>query len=265
MVFGMQPLVNLKKVNLNFSFKLKEMPNLSKATNLETLTLIQCTSLVKFPCSILDIHKLKTVRMWGCKKLQVVPTNNNLLSLEKFDTDHSSRLRSFPDISRNIKNLCVGGTSIVGPPLSHPKRLIGRELKRLTHVPENIRKLDLSSNGIERIPYNVSDLSRLQTLIIENCRKLVSVAYLPRSLKSLHADNCVSLERIDVVFKDSVRELMFRNCLRLGEYARRKIIDLAEAKYVCLPSKELPAVFTHKSTGNFITISRGSGSSRFKA
>lgn len=170
-------------------------------------------------------------------------------------------MRSFPDISRNIKNLCVGGPSIVGR-WSHPKRLVGRDLKRLTHVPENIRKLDLSGSGIESIPDYVSGLRRLQTLIIENCRKLVSVADLPFSLKSLHADNCVSLEKVKLF---SVRELMFRNCLRLNEEARRQIIHHLKAKYVCLPGKELPVEYTHKATENSITISPGNASSRFKA
>lgn len=159
----MQSLVNLKKLYLNFSIRLKEIPNLSKATNLETLTLIQCTGLVKFPCSIFNLYKLKTVRMWVCKKLQVVPTNKNLASLEKFDTDHSSRLRSFPDISRNIKNLCVRGSSIVGR-WSHRRRRLnlgGRDLRISTHVPEYISRLDLSSSDIERIPSYVSGLSRL--------------------------------------------------------------------------------------------------------
>ncbi|KFK32996.1 hypothetical protein AALP_AA6G316100 [Arabis alpina] len=240
---GIQPLVHLKK----------------------------CTSLVKFPSSILNLYKLKTLRMWGCKKLQVVPTNTNSTSLEKFDTNHSSRLRSFPDISRNIKNL-----SIVGPlsVWSHPKRyeeVIGRQLKKVTHVPSSVRKLDLSSSDIETIPEYVRGLLRLQTLIIENCTKIISVEGLPSSLKSLHADNCVSLERVKFPFpiEDPIRELMFSNCLRLNEIARRVIMNRRLAKYVCLPGKQVPAEFTHKATSNSITISPGTfsdaSSSRFKA
>ncbi|ESQ46766.1 hypothetical protein EUTSA_v10028092mg, partial [Eutrema salsugineum] len=306
---GIQPLVNLKKVNLNFSFNLKEIPDLSRATNLKTLTFIQCTSLVKFPSSISNLYKLKTVRMWGCNKLQVVPTKTNSASRERY----SSNLRNFPDITRNIQNLWVGGPTFgdrlflqsslncipyypesvrkldlnsnamewipdYGMPQStHPQWLdrfdvVGREVKRLTHVPETVRKLDLSGSGIERIPDYVSGLHRLRTLIIENCRKLISVEHLPSSLKSLHANNCVSLENVEfsTLLQDSdlIRELMFHNCLKLDDEATRVIINCRSAEYVCLPGKQVPAEFTHKAAANSITISPGdfySGSSRFQA
>ncbi|KAF8092526.1 hypothetical protein N665_0412s0020 [Sinapis alba] len=278
---GIQPLVNLKKVNLNFCFKLKEIPNLSRATNLETLKFIQCTNLVKFPSSIVNLYKLTTVRMWGCKNLQVVPTDTNLEYYTKKDTSvyhnkkYTSLLRSFPDITRNINNLWIGGSLFVGrnrnrdlkrlphvpesvwnfedlsrsdmeriPAYVRPHTFIsenrtkqrpnvvvvGRELQRLTtHVPQSLRKLDLSSNGIKRIPDYVSGLHRLETLIIENCTKLISVEGLPSSLKYLHANRCVSLERVEFSMlsqdSDSIRELMFRNCFGLDEEARRDIIN----------------------------------------
>lgn len=175
-------------------------------------------------------------------------------------------MRSFPDISRNIKNLSVGGPSILGR-WTHPKRLngldvVGKELKRLTHVPESVRKLNLSSSGIEMIPDYVRGLRRLQTLIIEKCTKLMSVEGLPPSLKSLHADNCVSLERVQLPsgIEDPIRELMFSNCLRLDEKARRVIINRRLAKYVCLPGKQVPAESITLSLRTFYSAA----SSRFK-
>ncbi|KAG2307909.1 hypothetical protein Bca52824_027657 [Brassica carinata] len=232
---GIQPLVNLKKVNLNFCSNLKEIPNLSRATNLETLTFIQCTSLMKFPSSIMNLYKLKT--------------------------EH--------------REFWVGGPSFVG---------------RRFHVPESVRKLDLSDSGIERIPDYVSGLHRLQTLIVENCRKLMSVENLPSSLKSLQANNCVSLKRVELSMlllpcfdrlsltlrsvkehglqdSDSIRELMFHNCLRLDKEARRVILNRRYSEYVCLPGKQVPAEFTHKAAANSITISPGNfstASSRFQ-
>lgn len=264
---GIQPLVNLKKVNLNFCSNLKEIPNLSRATNLETLTFIQCTSLMKFPSSIMNLYKLKTVRMWGCNKLQVVPTNTSSTSLGRY----SSRMRTFPDITRNIENFWIG-PSFVGR-RCHGQMLdvVGREPKRLAHVPESVRKLDLSDSGIERIPDYVSGLHRLQTLIVENCRKLMSVENLPSSLKSLQANNCVSLKRVELSMllqdSDSIRELMFHNCLRLDKEARRVILNRRYSEYVCLPGKQVPAEFTHKAAANSITISPGNfstASSRFQ-
>nr|VDD12770.1 unnamed protein product [Brassica rapa] len=277
---GIQPLVNLRKVNLNFCFKLKEIPNLSRATNLETLTFIQCTNLVKFPSSIVNLYKLTTVRMWGCKNLLVVPTDTNSQYRNLMCT---SVLRSFPDITRNINNLWFGSSSFVG-------RNRNRDFKRLPHVPESVWNYEdlsrsdmerphtfinenyLSGSDIERIPDYVSGLHRLQTLFIENCTKLISVEGLPSSLKFLHANGCVSLERVEFSMllrdPDSIRDLMFRDCWRLDEEARREIINSRFAKYVCLPGIQVPPEFTHKARSNYITISPGNFNtaySRFKA
>ncbi|VVB09545.1 unnamed protein product [Arabis nemorensis] len=99
----------------------------------------------------------------------------------------------------------------------------------------------------------------------------MSVEGLPPCLKSLHADNCVSLERVQLTsaIKDPIRELMFSNCLRLDEKATKVIISHRFAKYVCLSGRQVPAEFTHKATLNSITIPLGNSSSaassRFKA
>ncbi|KAF3576108.1 hypothetical protein DY000_02033881 [Brassica cretica] len=151
--------------------------------------------------------------------------------------------------------------------------VVGRELKRFTtHVPQSLSKIDLSGSDIERIPDYVSGLHRLQTLIIENCTELISVEGLPSYLKFLHANGCVSLERVEFSMllrdSDSIRELMFRDCWRLDEEARREIINSRFAEYVCLPGIQVPAEFTHKARSNYITISPGNfctAYSRFKA
>lgn len=82
-VFNLQPLVNLKKLILDSSYRLKEIPNLSNVTNLETLSLSSCSSLVELPSSIRNLHKLEKLIMRSCKKLRVIPTNINLASLEE--------------------------------------------------------------------------------------------------------------------------------------------------------------------------------------
>ncbi|KFK44971.1 hypothetical protein AALP_AA1G327100 [Arabis alpina] len=57
---GIQPLPNLKKIELGDSKNLKEIPNLLNAINLETLELSGCSSLVELPSSIRNLHKLRT-------------------------------------------------------------------------------------------------------------------------------------------------------------------------------------------------------------
>ncbi|KAF3560279.1 hypothetical protein F2Q69_00016276 [Brassica cretica] len=273
---GIQPLLNLRKVNLNFCFKFKEIPNLSRATNIETLTFIQCTNLVKFPSSIVNLYKLTTVRM---------NINNLWIGSSSFVGRNRNRdFKRLPHVPESVWNYeDLSRSDIPGYVRPHTffnenctkqrPNVVGRELQRFTtHVPRNLTKIDLSGSGIERIPDYVSGLHRFQTLIIENCTELISVEGLPSSLKFLHANGCVSLERVEFSMllrdSDSIRELMFRNCWRLDEEARREIINSRFAEYVCLPGIQVPAEFTHKARSNYITISPGNfctAYSRFKA
>ncbi|OAO89834.1 hypothetical protein AXX17_AT5G38640 [Arabidopsis thaliana] len=277
---GIQPLTNLKKINLGYSSNLKEIPNLSKATNLKTLTLTGCESLVEIPSSIWNLQKLEMLYASGCIKLQVIPTNINLASLEEVNMSNCSRLRSFPDISSNIKRLYVAGTMIKEFPASivgHWCRLdflqIGsRSLKRLTHVPESVTHLDLRNSDIKMIPDCVIGLPHLVSLLVENCTKLVSIQGHSPSLVTLFADHCISLKSVCCSFHGPISKLMFYNCLKLDKESKRGIIQQSGNKSICLPGKEIPAEFTHQTIGNLITISLAPGCeeaystfSRFKA
>lgn len=270
----MQPLPNLKKIDLLHSKILKEIPNLLKATSLETLELMGCESLVEIPSSVSNLQKLKKLSMQGCVKLQVIPSNINLVLLEDLDMGYCSRLRTFPDISKNLVNTKIEDVPSVVGCWSRLERLdIGnRSLKRLTHVPLSVTSLDLSNSGIKRIPDCVIGLLHLEHLTVENCRKLVSIPGLPPSLKSLNASSCVSLERVRYHFHNLIRELMLYNCVNLNEEARRVIIQPRVDGYVLFPGVQGPAEYIHKATGNSITIPSapdGKGTfsvfSRFKA
>ncbi|ESQ28532.1 hypothetical protein EUTSA_v10019585mg, partial [Eutrema salsugineum] len=271
---GIQPLANLKKIDLVHSKNLKEIPNLLKATSLETLKLMGCKSLVELPSSISNLQKLKTLSMRACVKLQVIPSDINLVFLEDVDMSYCSRLRTFPDISKNFSRLNLEDTKIedvpasVGGCWSRLEWLVmgNRSLKRLTHVPLSVTLLDLSNSEIKRIPDCIVGLPHLVTLIVKNCKKLVSIPGLAPSLKSLNANNCISLERVCFYFHNVIKELTFYNCVNLDEEARRVIIQPRVDGYVLLPGKEVPAEFIHKATGNSITI-KGTFSvfSRFKA
>ncbi|CAA7023946.1 unnamed protein product [Microthlaspi erraticum] len=110
-------------------------------------------------------------------------------------------------------------------------------------------------------------------LVIQNCRRLVSLQGLPPSLWCLDATDCRALKTVFHTFHDPCASLNYRNCVQLDEEARRRIIQQWDYNYVCLPGKEVPMDFTHRVTGNSITIPMGldgegaffSASSRFKA
>lgn len=99
-------------MDLQRSRNLKEIPNLSMATNLETLSLVFCSSLVELPSSIQYLNKLKKVDVSFCENLEILPIGMNLESLERFTLKGCSRLKSFPDISTNISVLDLSETAI---------------------------------------------------------------------------------------------------------------------------------------------------------
>ncbi|KAF8090420.1 hypothetical protein N665_0477s0024 [Sinapis alba] len=214
---GIQPLSNLKNINLGYSKRLREIPNLSKVTNLEALTLKYCTSLVELPSSIWNVHKLKKLRMGDCRKLLLIPI--------KVDKSNSSQFVSDPTVSMNIKYLNVGNTKMeeihpsIVERLPHLKwlRLGGRNINIITHVPESVRHLNLSSSLIETIPYCVIGLPQLESIFVYNCSRLMSLEGLPLSLKYIDASNCVSLERVCFSFNYLITHFMFRNCSNLDE------------------------------------------------
>lgn len=91
---------------------LKEIPDLSMATNLKKLYLGHCSSLVELSSSIRNLNKLKELDMEDCESLETLPTGINLKSLDSLCFSGCLRLRTFPEISTNISFLLLEDTSI---------------------------------------------------------------------------------------------------------------------------------------------------------
>ncbi|CAL9230709.1 unnamed protein product, partial [Arabidopsis halleri] len=106
-----QPLTSLKQMDLSSSTKIKDIPNLSRATILESLYLRFCKSLVTIPSSLQNLHKLKVLDMSSCVRLNSLPTDMNLNSLSILNMKGCSKLKSFPEISSRVKFLSVGETA----------------------------------------------------------------------------------------------------------------------------------------------------------
>ncbi|CAN7136936.1 unnamed protein product [Brassica rapa subsp. narinosa] len=260
---GTQPLTNLKKMDLEGSCHLKELPDLSKATNLERLVLNDCESLIELPSSFSSLHKLRVLKMVYCVKLQVVP-NLNLASLEMVDMDGCSGLRSFPDISRNITTLVIAYTSVEELSASSIRLLSrlchldisgSRNLKTLTHVPESVTHLDLSYTSIEMIPDCIKCLHGLQHLYLAGCRKLRSLPELPISLMTVLAEGCESLVAVSCFLDTPNAQLNLSSCFKLSREARRAIIQQRFLRgWGCLPGRKIPAEFSHRGKGDHLVI-----------
>ncbi|KAL1194201.1 Disease resistance protein ADR2 [Cardamine amara subsp. amara] len=242
---GTQPLANLKKMNLFGSSRLKELPDFSNATNLESLNLNNCTALVELPSSFSNLHKLDHLQLRSCKSLQVIPSLINLVSLEKISMNGCSRLRNFPNLG--INNLVLRHIDISG----------SVNLKTfLTDLPTSLKYLNLINSGIERITDCIKGLHNLETLLLSSCKRLVSLPEIPSSLEYLTAVNCESLERVIGPLNTPNAILDFTNCFKLDREARKAIIQRSSVrKWALLPAgREVPAEFDHRARGNSLTI-----------
>ncbi|KFK38031.1 hypothetical protein AALP_AA3G061400 [Arabis alpina] len=261
---GTQALANLKKIDLEFSLNLKELPDLSNAKNLERLKLASCTSLVELPASIRNLHKLEELGMDLCNMLQAVPTLFNLTSLARVNMFGCRKLRKIPDFSKNITKLVVTDTMLEEWPesISHWSRLQSLYIRgSVNPYPISTKKIPQQSGGdIERIPDWIKDLHGLKNLYITGCPKLAYLPELPCSLIKLEVDNCESLETLmPFPFDSRIKDMQFLNCFRLGGEARKIITQ--QSYQACLPGRTMPAEFNHRAIGNSLTIR--SGFSRF--
>ncbi|CAA7047357.1 unnamed protein product [Microthlaspi erraticum] len=259
---GTQRLTNLKKMDLGRSVHLKEFPDLSNATNLERLDLSGCESLIEIPSSFSHLQKLKYLYMVNCRNIQVTPPDLNLPSLEIIELQRCSRLRIFLFISAKVRDVDLSETSFeeVPPSVSlcsglGTLNISCGKLKGLTHLPTSLWCLDLSYSDIEKIPDCIKALHRLKGLSLTGCRRLASLPELPRSLNYLRGRDCESLETVFCPLNlTRIAELEFTNCFKLGQQARREIIQRSLYGYAILPGSQVPANFNHRGRGNSLTI-----------
>ncbi|VVB08157.1 unnamed protein product, partial [Arabis nemorensis] len=129
---GVQSLAGLRNMDLFGSENLKEIPDLSKATNLKKLVLSYCSSLVELPSSIQYLNKLEQLHMLFCENLETLPTGINLQCLDQLNLRGCSWLKSFPAISTNISELDVRKTAIEDfPSKLRLENLIGLDMNGL--------------------------------------------------------------------------------------------------------------------------------------
>ncbi|CAN6847185.1 unnamed protein product [Brassica oleracea] len=253
---GTQLLTNLKKIHLAGSSCLKELPDLSNATNLAWIDLRECSSLVEIPSSLGNCHKLEFLHLLLCKKLQFVPTHFNLASLRFVSMLGCWKMRQIPDFSRNITELAVTDTMLEQVPESvrHWSNLLRFSIYGSVNPRLNLAKTYPEHSGadIEQISDWVKDIHGLKELHIAGCPKLASLPELPDSLRVLTVDNCESLESVSFPFDSQIDELYFPNCFKLDGEARRVITQQSFRTY--LAGKEIPAEFDHRAIGNTLTL-----------
>ncbi|EFH68262.1 predicted protein [Arabidopsis lyrata subsp. lyrata] len=121
---GTKLLRNLKRIDLSSSRYLKELPNLSMATNLTSLDVRGCSSLVELPSSIGNATNLEglflngcsslvelhccpipfagSLDLSGCSSLVELPSFSHLTNLQKLSLKGCSRLVSLPKLPDSL-------------------------------------------------------------------------------------------------------------------------------------------------------------------
>jgi len=194
-----QSLGSLEGMDLSESENLTEIPDLSKATKLESLILNNCKSLVTLPSTIGNLHRLVRLEMKECTGLEVLPTDVNLSSLETLDLSGCSSLRSFPLISESIKWLYLENTAIEEiPDLSKATNLKNLKLnncKSLVTLPTTIGNLQKlvsfemkECTGLEVLPIDVN-LSSLMILDLSGCSSLRTFPLISTNIVWLYLEN----------------------------------------------------------------------------
>nr|AXU93536.1 RPP4/RPP5-like protein [Arabidopsis thaliana] len=260
---GIQSLGSLVRMDLSESENLTEIPDLSKATKLESLILNNCKSLVTLPSTIGNLQNLICLYMKRCTGLEVLPTDVNLSSLMILDLSGCSSLRTFPLISTRIECLYLENTAIEEVPCCI------EDFTRLTVL------LMYCCQRLKTISPNIFRLTRLKVADFTDCRGVIKalsdatvvatmedhVSCVPlsenieytceRFWDKLYDDADVKYFQVDW---DLDREYFsFRNCFKLERDARELILRSC-FKPVALPGGEVPTYFQHRAYGDSLTV-----------
>ncbi|KAH0944200.1 hypothetical protein HID58_003837 [Brassica napus] len=171
-------------------------------------------------------------------------------------------LKTFPEISTNIKLLMLNGSPVEEVPLavgswSRLEELHMSYWENLSDLPQalnSITDLEFTNKEIKELVPWIKGLSRLRRLVLTGFKKLVSLPQLPHSLLFLDAQNCDSLERLDCSFRNPDIRLNFSNCFKLNQDARDRIIQGPNCNIAVLPGGEVPAYFSDRATGGTLTV-----------
>ena len=237
---------------------IRELPSSIEHLNgLVLLNLANCNQLENLPESIGKLTSLQTLKLYGCSKLKKCPDElGSLQCLEELNADGTAIEEVPPSITllSKLKVLslagCKGGVSMSwnlvlsfwsSLPRKHLRlpSLLGLNSLRSLNLSDcgllegalptdlaslsSLQNLDLSRNSFITVPGSLSQLSRLQNLILKHCKSLQSLPELPSSIETLDCDDCTSLESFSCPSRAYASRrsggftFKFSNCFRIVE------------------------------------------------
>ena len=220
---------NCRKLNHLFvsSDKIKQLPDLSGLTSLQTLDLRYCEALEQL--SLSGLTRLQTLNLSYCIALKELPDLSGLTRLQTLNLSCYGALKQLPDLSGLTRlqkldlSYCIalkelpdlsGLTSLQTLNLSCCIAL--KELSDLSGL-TRLQKLDLSRcEALEQLP-DLSGLTSLQTLNLSCCEALkeLSLSGLT-SLQTLNLFGCKTLKELSLSGLTSLQTLNLGRCEALG-------------------------------------------------
>ncbi|KAF3487474.1 hypothetical protein F2Q69_00055443 [Brassica cretica] len=206
--------------------------------SLKVLFLSDIPNMVALPFSIQNLYNLTDMKIIRCTDLEILPTGINLVSLERLNLNGCSRLKTFPDISRNISSLYLQETAI-------------EEVPPWT---ENFSKLKyLLMRGCSKLEYvylNVSKLKHLELVNFSQCGALsgADLSGYPSGIALEGEITGTESQASSSGLDNNVPkvEFSFINCFKLDEEA---VLQQLSYEKLILSGEEMPLYFTHRTTG----------------
>ncbi|KAM7462851.1 hypothetical protein LguiA_030972 [Lonicera macranthoides] len=233
-------LANLERLSLRYCINLGEIhESIGELGRLLSLNLEGCNKLQKLPTGIGQLKSLEKLVLSGCSKLKDFPFDlGKMECLTVFHADGTSIFQS-PTTTEEIKS----SNSIFWPWISKPAKTpepvkfamssLGRSLVNLSlancNLPDDaipkdlgcllsLQNLNLSGNQIHSLPESIKNLTMLQALGLDGCKRLHSLPQLPSSITDLDLENCESLELVtNIPNMSSSLDLWIGNCSKLVE------------------------------------------------
>nr|AAC72977.1 disease resistance protein RPP1-WsA [Arabidopsis thaliana] len=235
---GTKQLRNLKWMDLSYSSYLKELPNLSTATNLEELNLRNCSSLVELPSSIEKLTSLQILDLQGCSSLVELPSFGNATKLEILYLDYCRSLEKLPPSinANNLQKLSLRNCSRIVelPAIENATNLWELNLlncSSLIELPLSIgtarnlflKELNISGcSSLVKLPSSIGDMTNLKEFDLSNCSNLVE---LPSSIGNLQnlckliMRGCSKLEALPInINLKSLDTLNLTDCSQLKSF-----------------------------------------------
>ncbi|XP_056167052.1 disease resistance protein RPV1-like isoform X2 [Syzygium oleosum] len=191
---------DLKVLSLIECEGITTIPDISKCSALERLTLQRCSSLKRIESSIGNLQSLIELKIEACNYLTDLPKEiGALVKLKHFSLSRCSTLRELPGSIGNLTSLTeldlsdmiirelpnsIGKINLEELDLSGHNEMIGEIPIRIGEL-SSLRILNLMGTHISGIPRTINMLHHLQTLNLKECHKIQGLPELPTSLTSL--------------------------------------------------------------------------------